>query len=54
MEQIANVTGAARGIGREVSRQLAERGMTVVLTARDLAAAADLDGLSWDGGSLPW
>lgn len=41
MEQIAVVTGAARGIGREVSRQLADRGMTVVLTARDLAAAVD-------------
>lgn len=41
MEQIAVVTGAARGIGREVSRQLAERGMTVLLTARDLAAAVD-------------
>lgn len=35
----AVVTGANRGIGLEVARQLSERGYTVVLTARDLAAA---------------
>ncbi|MCE4948369.1 SDR family oxidoreductase [Streptomyces noursei] len=33
--RIALVTGATRGIGREVSRQLAERGHTVLLTGRD-------------------
>jgi NAD(P)-dependent dehydrogenase (short-subunit alcohol dehydrogenase family) len=36
---IALVTGGNRGIGREVCRQLAARGDTVVLTARSVAAA---------------
>jgi NAD(P)-dependent dehydrogenase (short-subunit alcohol dehydrogenase family) len=36
---IALVTGANRGIGREVARQLAERGYRVLLSAREAAKA---------------
>lgn len=38
--KVALVTGANRGIGREVARQLAGLGATVVLAARDGAKAA--------------
>ena len=48
VEKVVVVTGAYRGIGLEVSRQLARRGFTVVLTARDARkseeAAAALKG----------
>jgi NAD(P)-dependent dehydrogenase (short-subunit alcohol dehydrogenase family) len=45
-QPVSIVTGANRGLGREVSRQLAQKGFTVLLTARSLqkaqAAAAEL------------
>lgn len=52
-ERITVVTGANRGIGREVARQLAAGGDTVILTARDAnkAAAAAKD-LSGAGGTI--
>jgi NAD(P)-dependent dehydrogenase (short-subunit alcohol dehydrogenase family) len=59
MVRIAVVTGANRGIGREVARQLAVRGDTVLVTARDQAkadgAAAELRaGGAVEGELLPW
>ena len=50
MSGVALVTGGARGIGFEVGRQLAQRGMTVILGARDpdrASAAAEV--LAGDG-----
>jgi NAD(P)-dependent dehydrogenase (short-subunit alcohol dehydrogenase family) len=41
MTTVSLVTGANRGIGREVCRQLAAVGHIVLLTARDAAAAAE-------------
>lgn len=46
---VALVTGAARGIGREVARQLAERGMVVLLAARGNKAEAAARELRGDG-----
>jgi len=54
---IAVVTGAGRGIGFETARQLAKRGMKVVLAARDpekgRAAAARLRGENLDVDDVP-
>src|SRR6186713_307326 len=48
MKRTALVTGAAEGIGLEVCRELARRGLRVILTARTLekaeAAARTLEG----------
>ena len=42
MEKIALVTGANRGIGLEISKQLAAQGITVVLTARNMQTGRPL------------
>jgi NAD(P)-dependent dehydrogenase (short-subunit alcohol dehydrogenase family) len=50
-ERVAVITGANRGIGREVTRQLAAAGDTVILTARDgRKAEAAADALAGRGG----
>jgi NAD(P)-dependent dehydrogenase (short-subunit alcohol dehydrogenase family) len=50
--KIAVITGANRGLGLETARQLAQAGMTVILTSRDShkgqAAAAELTGRGLD------
>ena len=42
MSRVVVITGAARGLGLEMARQLTERGDAVVITARDLEAARDV------------
>lgn len=52
---IAVVTGGNRGIGREVGRQLAARGHTVILTARDAEAARTAArGMAGPGAVVPY
>ena len=50
MAEIAWVTGAGKGIGRAVARELAARGWTVAASAR---TAADLDSLAVAAAALP-
>jgi NAD(P)-dependent dehydrogenase (short-subunit alcohol dehydrogenase family) len=50
---VALVTGANRGIGREIARQLAGKGVRVVAAAREKAAAENAaEGLAAEGGHV--
>lgn len=50
-DQVAVVTGAARGIGRAISRQLASMGIQVILAARDTDQLERVKGeIEADGG----
>jgi NAD(P)-dependent dehydrogenase (short-subunit alcohol dehydrogenase family) len=50
-QRVALITGANRGIGRETARQLARRGLHVVITARDEGKAQQAaQGIRADGG----
>ena len=54
-DRVAVVTGANRGIGREVARQLSARGYAVVLTGRDLnATQAAAREIAEETGNTTW
>jgi 3-oxoacyl-[acyl-carrier protein] reductase len=48
--KIAVVTGASRGIGREIAQQLAQRGATVIAAARGQNAEATVAAITAAGG----
>jgi NAD(P)-dependent dehydrogenase (short-subunit alcohol dehydrogenase family) len=52
MTKTAMVTGAARGIGAELARQLATAGFEVIVTARDLAATRPVVASIRDKGGI--
>ena len=49
-QKVAVVTGASRGIGREIALQLARRGAFVVAAARQMNAQATVDAIVEAGG----
>lgn len=49
-QQIAVVTGAARGIGEAIARRLAKMGARVVLTARDRTRLGEVEASIREGG----
>jgi len=54
--RVALITGANKGLGKEIARQLGAQGYTVVLTARDeqagVAAAAELVAAGYDAHAV--
>ena len=51
--RVALVTGANRGIGREIARQLANRGLTAVVGSRDAKGRQAAAALGGSGAPLP-